>query len=224
MTPDFLLWGLVGYVAYYLSHLIRPTRAKGGWDFVMEVGLLSLLCFVIARLVSVLLLESSRVALPSWISLTIGFAVGGAVGLLLGFTYRQRARLASAYYRRATGSRRNFLHSDVFFETCEELLGDTVMFSMKSGKVYVGLLTAATSDPNETKRYIRFVPLLSGFRSKEDQKITYNTFYDPQQDERRAFLIAADEISSLAPFSFEQLEKFAQSDTVSFDIPASFLD
>jgi hypothetical protein len=49
MTPQFVLWGLPGFIAFYLLQSIKPSRAKGGWDFVVEVGLLSVVCFVISR-------------------------------------------------------------------------------------------------------------------------------------------------------------------------------
>jgi hypothetical protein len=49
MTPQFILWGIPSYIAYYFIQSVRPTRSKSGWDFVVEVGFLALLCFVASR-------------------------------------------------------------------------------------------------------------------------------------------------------------------------------
>src|SRR6266536_6209217 len=118
MTPQFILWGLPGYISYYLLQSVKPTRTKSGWDFVVEVGLLALACFVISR---------GIVYYAAWIfpslaaflhvywpreysfALALGiFPVSELLGILLALTTRRRASLMSWYHRKVTGRDRNF--------------------------------------------------------------------------------------------------------------------
>src|SRR6266849_6798034 len=153
MTPQFILWGLPGFIAYYFLQSIKPSRAKSGWDFVVEVGLLSVVCFVLSR---------GMVYYATWLTPGIGswargywpreypftlalglFPVAELLGMGLAKTYRQRARVRSKYHKWVTGRERNFEFSDVFFAACDELLGNIALFTLSSGKVYVGVLVAA---------------------------------------------------------------------------------
>jgi len=64
------------------------------------------------------------------------------------------------------------------FPSPDELLGQMILLSLPSGKIYVGILIAATEDPNEPKRFLRFIPVLSGYRKKETLKVACTTFYE----------------------------------------------
>jgi hypothetical protein len=188
MTPYFILWGLPGYIAFYLLQSIKPTRTKSGWDFVVEVGLLALTCFLVARAIlyyATWFFPGLAVLVRSYwpheysFTLALGvFPVSELVGVALAMTSRRRALLLSRYHHAVTGRDRNFQFSDVFFATCDELLGEMVLMTLSSGKVYVGVLIAATQDPNEAKRYIRFIPVLSGYRRKDNLLVVYTTFYE----------------------------------------------
>jgi hypothetical protein len=218
LTPQLILWGLPGYIAYYLLQAVKPSRSKSGWDFVVEVGLLALTCFIAARA----LIEagtwmfphvaaSARSFWPRQYSFTLAvgiFPVAEMVGVGLALTTRGRAQLLGRYHYWVTGRERDFRFSDVFFATCDELLSDLVLITLTSGKVYVGVLIAATRDPNEVKRFLRFIPLLSGYRRKDDLQVTYTTFYEPSKDRRRAFLVPVDQVSVLAPFDWQRFNHF----------------
>jgi hypothetical protein len=218
LTPQLILWGLPGYIAYYLLQAVRPRRAKSGWDFVVEVGLLALTCFIAARaLIEVgtwLLPDAAATARHFWpreysFALALGiFPVAEIVGVGLALTTRRRARLLGSYHRWITGRERDFHFSDVFFKTCDELLSDLVLITLTSGKVYVGVLIAATEDPNEVKRFLRFNPILSGYRRKDDLQVTYTTFYEGSKGARRAFLIPVDQLTVLARFDWERFNYF----------------
>lgn len=227
MTPHFILWGLPGYIAYYFLQSIKPTRTKSGWDFVVEVGLLALACYVLTR---------SALYYTSWIfpqlaafvraywpreysfTLALGiFPVSEVVGIALAVTSRRRAEVMSWYHRKITGRDRNFQFGDVFFAACDELLGEMVLITLSSGKVYVGVLIAATQDPNEAKRFIRFIPVLSGYRKKETLLIVYTTFYEPSPDSRRAFLVPAEQLTLLARFDWDLFNHFLQTGNISIE-------
>ncbi|HEY0160316.1 MAG TPA: hypothetical protein VGF28_23725 [Thermoanaerobaculia bacterium] len=229
MTPLFILWGLPGYVAYHLLQSVKPARTKSGWDFVMEVGLLSMACFIISRLLieteTVLfpaLASTARDAWPRQYSFTLAlgiFPVAEVVGVMLGLTSRRRSSWMTWYHRRVTGRDRNFLYADVFFAMCDELLSHLVLITLTSGKVYVGVLIAATQDPNETKRFLRFIPILSGYRREDDQQVTYTTFYEPTQEVERSFLVPADQLTVLARFDWERFHHFVNSGNVRLEHP-----
>ena len=226
MTPQFILWGLPGFIAYYLLQSVKPSRTKSGWDFVVEVGLLSLLCYLVSRLLifcGTLLWPATWK--PWWpksypLDLALGlFPVSELVGVTLAKTNRYWTALLSVYHRWVTGHSRNFQFSDVFFATCDELLGQMVLLTLTSGKVYVGILIAATEDPNEPKRFLRFIPVLSGYRNKDDLKVTYTTFYEPTPDTRRAFLVPADQVSTFARFDWNRFDHFVRSGDITIEIP-----
>jgi hypothetical protein len=228
MTPQFILWGLPGFIAYYLLQSVRPTRTKSGWDFVVEVGLLSLVCYVISHV----LLFSAQLFLPTlchsaetfWPSgypadLAIGlFPVAELVGITLAKTNPYWASALSAYHRWVTGRDRNFQFSDVFFATCDELLGQMVLVTVTSGKVYVGILIAATEDPNESRRFLRLIPILSGYRNKDTLKVSYTTLYEPTPDTRRAFLLPAEQVSTLGLFDWDRFDHFVRTGDISIEI------
>jgi hypothetical protein len=82
--------------------------------------------------------------------------------------------------------------------------GRLVMFSVKNGKVYVGLVVSL-QDPSRTMQFIKIVPLMSGYRDKDTKVVQFTTFY-PQTDEMgrplRAFevVLPASELQSVNLF------------------------
>jgi hypothetical protein len=227
VTPQFILWGIPGFIAYYFLQAVKPARSKSGWDFVVEVGFLSLVCFAVSRaFVSYIswCLPDLAVSLHrAWqgeqsFTLVLGvFPVSEIVGASLARMSRHWWRLMSRYHEWINQTTRDFRFSDLFFVRTSELLSKPVFLTLKSGKVYVGVLTAATHDPNESNRFISLVPILSGYRNKDDQRVVYTTFYEPS--EGQDFLVPVSEISSLAMFDWALLQKFQAAGNVKFDIP-----
>ncbi|HEV7488675.1 MAG TPA: hypothetical protein VGQ65_23625 [Thermoanaerobaculia bacterium] len=236
MTPQFILWGIPGFIAYYFLQAVKPARAKSGWDFVVEVGFLSLVCFTVSRAlvlyVSWCLPGVACTLHKFWprdlpFTLLVGiFPVSEVVGALLARLSRHWWRLMSLYHEWINHKKRDFRSSDLFFVRTTELLSKPIFITLKSGKVYVGVLTGATHDPNESTRFISFVPILSGYRDETDHRVVYTTFYEPftgrndGQDESHDFLVPVSELSSLAMFDWELLEKFAEIGNVRFDFKA----
>jgi hypothetical protein len=236
VTPQFILWGIPGFIAYYFLQAVKPARAKSGWDFVVEVGFLSLVCFAVSHaLVSYVswclpgLASSLRRLWPRDLpfSLLVGiFPVSEAVGALLARLSCHWWRLMSRYHEWINHKKRDFRSSDLFFVTTTELLSELIFVTLKSGKVYVGALTGATHDPNESTRFISLVPILSGYRDQKDQRVVYTTVYGPftseddGKDESHNFLVPVSELSSLAKFELKFLEEFADAGNVRFDFPS----
>lgn len=187
MTPEFILWGVTGYITLAIIQAARPTRNRSGWDFVAQTALCALINFLVATG----LLGLLRALAPSaahWLAekrariltapgtglLVVGVVVALISGVLL-------SRLFSRHVLRAIGwladTKRDLEFTDVFFKALNDFLGERIIVSLTSGKVYVGLLLQASGDPNESDRSIVIQPVLSGFRSKEDQRVTFNTDY-----------------------------------------------
>jgi len=58
----------------------------------------------------------------------------------------------------------------------ENLSGSSIMFTLNTGKVYVGWVKKEP-EPSHNYEYIRILPLLSGYRELETQKEKFETFY-----------------------------------------------
>lgn len=226
MTPQFILWGIPGFIAYYLLQAVRPARSKSGWDFVVEIGFLSLVCFAISRvLVSYVAWCFPQLATwmrHSWpadvpFALVVGiFPISELLGMSLARLSRHWWKLMSLYHEWITAKDKDFRFPDLFFSRTNELLSQLIFITLKSGKVYVGPLTAATHDPNESSRFISLVPILSGYRGRDDLRVVYTTFYEP--DKGQDFLVPVGEITSLAKFDWDLLAKFYRDGNVTFDI------
>lgn len=227
MTPQYILWGIPGFIAYYFLQAVKPARAKGGWDFVVEVGFLSLVCFAVSHVLvgyvtwclPGLAIAFHHVWPPeySFVLLVGIFPVSEIVGASLARLSRHWWGLMSIYHAWINKKQRDFRFTDIFFVRTTELLSEVVFITLKGGKVYVGLLTAATHDPNEPNRFISVVPVLSGYRKKENQLVVYTTFYEPNEGQN--FLVPVSELSSLAKFDWKLLRKFYESGNVTFEIP-----
>jgi hypothetical protein len=61
--------------------------------------------------------------------------------------------------------KRNFEFTDLFFAYSHKLLRQLVMITLKNSKVYIGVLVAATEDPNEAQHTRSVVPAKAGIYS-----------------------------------------------------------
>jgi hypothetical protein len=62
---------------------------------------------------------------------------------------------------------------------------------------------------------------LSGYRKKETLQVTYTTFYEPTRDTRRAFLVPADQLTSLARFDWERFNHFLETGSIAIHVDAA---
>lgn len=65
-------------------------------------------------------------------------------------------------------------------------LRKSVMATMKSGKVYVGTVSNSV-DPTLPDRYLRILPVLSGYRDPQNKKVTFTTEYTEIHRQLEAF-------------------------------------
>jgi len=228
MGLDIILWGVAGYIAFFIFQITQPTRQRTGWDFFLQVAVFSLLCFVFARtligLVSFIFPNLDR--LGNWwhqrfhyyfhsLTLIIGILIIAPLfGVSLSFPcIKNRLHKALSRIAEISGKRRNFEFTDLFFAYSHKLLRKLVMITLKSSKVYVGILVAATEDPNETQRYIQITPVTSGYREKETHRLILTTNYiedikQPDVSPNRDILIPVAEIVTLTQFDSKLHARF----------------
>jgi hypothetical protein len=225
MTQELILWGIPGCISWLLFQLSRPTRNKSGWDFVAQISLFALSNFFLARILILLLfylfprLESLR---PIWhrifpqsgsFHLSVGLVVSLLTGIGWGKLWNHANLLLSCLSQWLSGRKRSFKFTDIFFATCDALLSKLVLLTLNNGKVYVGVLLEATDDPNETQRFIKIAPVMSGHRKKDDFKVVFDTDYWGNVERwedlpNRDLLIAVSQVSTLAKFDQKLHEWF----------------
>jgi hypothetical protein len=59
--------------------------------------------------------------------------------------------------------------------------------------------------------------VLSGYLKKENLLVAYTTFYEPTPDTSRAFMVPADQITSLGRFDWDRFRHFLNSGTISIE-------
>lgn len=190
MSPQNILWGLAGFVAFLIFQLVRPVRNRSGWDFVVQVAFFAATSFLVAKIfitavralfpaqaaAATTLWRDNLSSVPGLLALGI-LAAAPVTGIALGWLWHRCHPYVSWLAKKLGGRERNFEFPDTFFKMTHELLGEMTLISTKSGKVYVGVLNEVTSDPNEPARYVRISPIMSGYRRKEDFKVVFNTNY-----------------------------------------------
>jgi hypothetical protein len=231
--PVLLLWFIPGYIALQLYRQVNPVRSKQGWEWVFQTAFAAILCFVVSRAVLAIglnLAQTNPQVVEEWKRWWGSqFHLRYSFSLLLGIfpsTIIVAAVLCVA--RIAWDDLRSIFQSsfvgvpsqDIFFFTCSELYERLVFLTLKSRKVYVGVLIDFTSDPDESAKYIRIMPTISGYRSADDLTVVYNTNYvadadRPEDVTAHPVLIPVAEVTSLSEFDRELHERFiSQGSTV----------
>ncbi len=190
MSLETLIWGLCGYIAFHIFQLVKPLRNRSGWDFVAQVLVFGVAVFFLTKVLNWLLSS----ILPY--ELTFGFAswwygifpdsslqflvaicfAAPLVGCMAAKCWVSFAPSLETF--RNWLSRDEVVHdNDLFYWTCYQLLNELVFLTLKNGKVYIGTLTTATRDPNESQKFIIITPVQSGYRRKEDHRLVLTTNY-----------------------------------------------
>ncbi len=216
MTLQVIIWGLIGSISLNIHNLKRPTRKRAGWDFVVHVGFFSAACFALTEVFAVGLYyfcpESVQLVSDTWRSLLPILPLK----LLFGFTFIAPflgiisipIHSCSKYILYFLTNIFTKSYEDTFFNYLEELLGNFILISTKSGKVYVGLLLEYTEDLNESQRYIKITPAISGYRRSEDKKVIFNVKYlmkTPElgEDTKIDMIFPTAEITSMSCFDVD---------------------
>lgn len=233
MNSDLILWGLTGYISFFVFQLARPVRNRSGWDFVAQVAFFTVVCVFLTDLI-ILLVKSAlpqdlireyyehldKILFHGKFRIILGCLLGVLIGALAGYTMSRKYVLIclSSFSKMLSGKERHFEFADTFFATCHYLLGKPVFLSLKNKKVYVGILIAATQDPNELQRFIKITPLMSGYRD-EEHKVIFNTNYifDLNLNENKApsadrdILLPVSEVFAFSGFDWKIHEHFVKT-------------
>jgi hypothetical protein len=195
-VPELIIWLIPGYLALRLYFTVNPFKSKQGYEWFFQTGGAGLLCFVLARLI-LLAARAVESLLPcfwgrcldlnmarSVISQQFPFAyaptfvIGALVGVpltavILNAVRGPWAKLQIRFKRWFTES----TSADLLYYACRQLEGEQVLLTLENGKVYVGLLVDFTSDPDETEKYLKIVPIMSGHRDPKTFRVEYTTAY-----------------------------------------------
>ena len=216
MTPAFLLWLLPGYVIHLFHKTIRSVRNSSGWDFVALSGLYSALLYVACMLTKVGLVHWSPVLVPLEARFIQLVHLPPECGLLpLAWVY---ALVWGTFVVRRRVFRRlawRIWPGDPYLEFMRQSMESTrhVILTLKSGKVYVGVLAGATFDVNEAARSVAISVELSGYRKRENHQVVFDKNYIAYgiPSRNRTLLFPYAEIALISPFSYELHEKFVLS-------------
>ncbi len=222
MTPEFIRWGISGYISLLLFQLARPIRNTSGWDFVAQTSIFALINFTFSKLflssinfytplfVTTLNLYLTRLfPFEDSLHFFIGMASSPFVGIAMGkiwFRFHNKVSYLSTWL---SGRERSLEFYDPFFATCNSLLSNVILITLTSGKVYVGVLVSATDDPNESQRFINIVPIMSGHRKTDTSNVKFDTDYIRPEEyassdiPSRELLIAFNQVSTMAKFDLE---------------------
>ena len=231
MNPEYILWGVPAYLAFLVFQLAKPVRNRSGWDFVVSLAIFALIIYTVVNVAFMaihgLICERSwsrcaeiwKSVFPSPGSsrIALGIFLSGPVGAAIGVLwFKILHRLLSWFGHALTGRRKSYQFSDVFFATCHDLLGKPVLLTLNNSKVYVGVLLQATDDPNETARFIKIMPVMSGHREKLSGQVTFDTDYvgkTQQVDQlpNRDLLISMSNVVTLARFDVQLHEWFVET-------------
>ena len=219
------VWGIVLAVLGFFLH-----RWASGWSWYRPIA-----TGVIDGFVSPLLERTSASGTPidskatAAIRVDLAFACGWA--LLLGLATPLFNRLVAAIYAgwtllTAVDERPRSLVSAVNYlsitDQFEMLLADAlrragqIQCTLSNQKVYVGWVTQSPN-PLGQEKYFRIQPSMSGFRSKDDGRVTFTTYYDdilqkyktdPERLRWYEIVIPMDKIVSAAGFDLTAYVEF----------------
>jgi hypothetical protein len=150
------------------------------------------------------------------------WSIAALVALPLGWLAGELTRLLPE------GVRHRLYTRAIEYEALERVLLDSlvqdipVRITLVDRKVYVGFVLSAP-DPTVPRRWLRVLPLVSGYRDPDDLRYTFTTFYEPvyeafvgepvdteAADPRFQLALPADRIASIGLFDFETYEHFQQ--------------
>lgn len=110
----------------------------------------------------------------SWIEIEY-FDISIIAFLLGGLTWLPLNLVTDAEYHRIKAIKSQ---NDVFEILCDQAIRETklLLFTLKSGKVYIGITTVAYN-PGVDRKYIQLLPFFSGYRKEEDKTLVLTTSY-----------------------------------------------
>lgn len=150
------------------------------------------------------------------------WSLGALLALPIGWAGGELTRLLPE------GVRRRLYERAIEYQALERVLLDSlvqdmpVRITLVDRKVYVGFVLSAP-DPTMPRRWLRLLPLVSGYRDRDTLRYAFTTFYEPVYEEfvgdtvdteaidpRFQIALPADRIASIGLFDFETYESFQQ--------------
>jgi hypothetical protein len=244
-AAELAVWLVPGYLVLLLYLHVNPLRSKQSYEWFFQAAGLGILSYSVASVLSFswwhsfgLLpawtpwLGASRV--QCWWSAHFVFTNSGlwviaiAASPLIATIATGGRELFAAAQRLVEKLSPKSPPSDIFLSRCRQLENKLVIVSVDGGKVYVGLLTDFTTDPDEPDRYIEIVPIMSGRRQTDTGFVEFTTPYITSNTEptagdlaeladRRAILIPVKKVSTFAPFDIELHKWFKERGLVKGD-------
>lgn len=224
MTLDWLLWSIPAVFTQFFLRQARQknfiTRSLSTWEYVFELVPLSVFSFalsgfglaVISKLVCPPQYEMFRAEWVAFCSYPYSFrivlssALSPLTAKLVGIALGVAGRIFSS---RNTDP--NILTK-----------GDLVFATLKSRKVYVGMLLGKVERDHLGMDIINLVPIMSGHRD-EKHNVIYNTKYPAVLSEDRKFIIhiATSEVATIARFDHDIHKEFVRQKRTRTRFPRS---
>lgn len=92
-----------------------------------------------------------------------------------------------------------------------------IQVTLTNQKMYVGSVTRSV-DPRSQEKYIRLLPYMSGFRSKDTGEVTYTTFYadllerkDPVELASYEIVVPMDKVTTASGFDLQAYVAFSEA-------------
>ena len=99
--------------------------------------------------------------------------------------------------------KRNELHSDLFIRVCQQCKGEIIFLTLKSKKIYTGILLEYPETVSSYSQHILIIPITSDTRlsSGETQWVTKYPETKNENSEIIKLIISKEEIVTMAPWS-----------------------
>ena len=170
---------LGGWIVLNFSRAFRPSaRRYEGQRLVLTsaaVGAGLLLVARMATLIGGLAVPEFAAAWRRFAPFEYSGATATTILLAAAFVVLGNQVIDPIYaYRRVVESRDDYLEQLLLRSIVEE---DSLAFTLKSGKVYVGQVLALPTDLANERKYIRLLPLLSGYREEGTHRLRFSTDY-----------------------------------------------
>ncbi len=221
-----ILWVIPGVIFIHLYNRKRPVKYEvainlSGWPLIFALTIIATLTWLPAELVSQKIFESLKThnwtkVLFTWSStlasdvnqdtikqiqtLLISIVFSFILLLLVQIGLFARIIFPPVY--------------DNFYRKCVEWENKAIILTLKNGKAYIGILWKYPENPKSRyeSQTISIIPLQSGYREKEKQRVEWTTYYpyefDPLALDSMETIIPRHEILTFGKFNIIAYKHF----------------
>ena len=184
---------LYSYTVYY-----RPQKmtSLSGWEYIMMLVLISTIHseFIVPILRYPFLLSEKLQCLLKGIHPKLIFFIKN---IMFPFVLGARWAKAVSYIKRKEP------HHDPFINFCQNYEGDVIFLTLKSKKIYTGILIQYPEITSTDSQHIMVLPIMSGFRNDFGEAI-WTTKYPDIENNKSNFIeliIPKEEITTATPWN-----------------------